>query len=216
MALMTNTTNITLYIAMPDKNVSDSVIAALTNYDSSFYNTINELISAAERQQPDLILCHQCLVENDQAKALETLTKIVPNTKTLIFGPKQAIDIQIMALKHGARGYFDQSLPSSKLYDALQAILHGEVWVERHVIPDLIDELSHTPEMTQEQHEAVDSLTPKEREVAKFVSHGATNKMIASNMTITERTVKAHLTTIFQKMDISDRLSLAILFRDLR
>ena len=61
-----------------------------------------------------------------------------------------------------------------------------------------------------------ETLSPKELEVAKMVSHGATNKMIARNMNITERTVKAHLTTIFQKMSLPDRLSLAIVFRDLR
>jgi len=216
MALMTDIIKTTLYIAIPEMNTCRSVSEALSDYETSSYDTIDSLISAVEHQQPDLILCHQCLLEKDQSKALEALIKIAPDSKNLIYGPRQSIDIQIMALKQGARGYFDESLPPSKLYDALQVVLHGEVWVERHVIPSLIDELSHTPKMTQQQSEAVDSLTPKELEVAKFVSHGATNKMIAHNMAITERTVKAHLTTIFHKMDITDRLSLAIFFRDFR
>lgn len=216
MALMTDIIKTTLYIAIPEANVRHLVSEALSDYETSFYDTIDLLISAAEHQQPDLILCHQCLLEKDQSEDLELLTKATPDSKKLIYGPRQSIDIQIMALKQGARGYFDESLPPLKLHDALQGILHGEVWVERHVVPGLIDELSHTPKMNQQQREAVDSLTPKELEVAKFVSHGATNKMIASNMTITERTVKAHLTTIFHKMDISDRLSLAIFFRDFR
>ena len=104
----------------------------------------------------------------------------------------------------------------SKLQEALLLISNGEVWVERHVISGLIDEISHIPEVSEQQRRAAKTLSPKELEVAKMVSHGATNKMIARNMNITERTVKAHLTTIFQKMNLPDRLSLAIVFRDLR
>ena len=126
------------------------------------------------------------------------------------------MSIQIEALRDGARGYFDEQLPLDKLHDALQLVLHGEVWVERHVISGLIEELTHKPTITDEQRHALETLSPKEMEVAKAVSHGATNKMIARELEITERTVKAHLTTIFQKMNLPDRLSLAIFFRDLR
>lgn len=207
----------TLYIANPDENFRNLTGIALSdNYMPSFYDTMDELLKAAEQKQPDLILCHQYLIDGEQSTDLETLVTAAPNSKILVYGPRQPIEVQIVALKQGARGYFDNSLPISKLDDALQGTLHGEVWVERHVISGLIDELSQNPEMTQVQRQALESLTPKELEVAKFVSHGATNKMIAHNMAITERTVKAHLTTIFHKMDITDRLSLAIFFRDFR
>jgi DNA-binding NarL/FixJ family response regulator len=103
-----------------------------------------------------------------------------------------------------------------KFDEALQLILHGEVWVERYVISGLIDELTHKPTISDEQKQALETLSSKEGEVAKLVSHGATNKMIARQLNITERTVKAHLTSIFNKMGLKDRLSLAIFFRDLR
>ncbi|RKZ88386.1 MAG: DNA-binding response regulator [Gammaproteobacteria bacterium] len=217
MALTTDMAKTILYVANPYEKFRNLISLALSdNYAPSFYDTMDELLIAAEQEQPDLILCHQCLIEAEQSTALETLLTATPDSKILVYGPRQPIDVQINALKHGARGYFDSSLPISKLDDALQGALHGEVWVERHVISGLIDELSHIPEITQEQRESVDLLTPKELEVSKYVSHGATNKMIAHNMAITERTVKAHLTTIFHKMNITDRLSLAIFFRDLR
>ena len=95
-------------------------------------------------------------------------------------------------------------------------ILNGEVWIDRYVIAGLIEELADVPEVSVQQQQALESLSPKELEVAKLVSHGATNKMIANSMTISERTVKAHLTAIFSKMKLSDRLALAIFFRDLR
>ena len=217
MALSTDMAKPILYVANPYENFRNLTSIALSdNYLPSFYDTMDGLLMAAEHQQPDLILCHQCLIDGKQSTALETLLTVSPDCKILVYGPKQPIEVQIVALKQGARGYFDSSLPISKLDDALQGTLHGEVWVERHVISGLIDELSHNPEMTQEQRQSMESLSPKELEVSKFVSHGSTNKMIASKMAITERTVKAHLTTIFHKMNISDRLSLAIFFRDFR
>lgn len=209
-----------LYIAIADERLRNSISTELAdNYEMFFYDTLDAVLATTNDQpQPDMILCHQDLFGNEEAEVvfLASFKTNYPEGQILVIGPGRPIEIQIEALKHGARGYFDSSLPVSKLHDALQGILHGEVWVERHVISGLIDELTHIPEINEQQRQAITSLSPKELEVAKLVSHGATNKMIAKKMGITERTVKSHLTTIFYKMDITDRLSLAIFFRDLR
>jgi len=210
-------TNPILYVAVADDNLRHAIKTGLpAGYTTSFYNDLDSLTTAAHDKKPDLILCHQDLIGHEQTLALGSLKTASPDSKILVIGSRRPIAIQIEALTHGARGYFDSSLPVAKLHEALQMILHGEVWVERHVISGLIDELTHIPEISEQQRQAVAALSPKELEVAKLVSHGATNKMIAKSMDITERTVKAHLTTIFHKMAIPDRLSLAIFFRDLR
>jgi DNA-binding NarL/FixJ family response regulator len=179
-------------------------------------NDISELGGLVFSQEPKIILCHQLLLEGKQAQVFSLLRQKFKNSLVLAIGPARPIENQINTLKYGARGYFDEKLSIDRLEDAMTIISRGEVWVERHVISGLIDELSDTPQISPKQQEALNSLSPKEREVAEQVSFGATNKMIARTMNITERTVKAHLTTIFQKMDIADRLSLAIFFRDLR
>ncbi|NQZ52995.1 MAG: response regulator transcription factor [Piscirickettsiaceae bacterium] len=214
---MTGAAKSTLYVVIPEKYLRDSVEAGLPDeYDISFYENLDGYLSAVNQQQPELALCHQRFLEDDQALVLATIKTASPATQILVIGPSRPIETQIAALKHGARGYFDSALTMAKLHIALQSVLHGEVWVERHVISGLIDELTHVPEVTEQQRLAVESLSPKELEVSELVSHGATNKMIADKMSITERTVKAHLTTVFQKMNVADRLSLAIFFRDLR
>lgn len=206
----------TLFIASPEQEESKRIVEGLSSsYAISEFNNIESLVLSLDKQ-PDLILCHQFLVEEQQAEKISQFKEKSPNSRLLIIGPSRPMGVQIAALKNGARGYFDDTLPIEKLNDALNLILHGEVWVERHVISGLIDELVEIPTITDEQRQALDSLSPKEKEVATQVSHGATNKMIARAMNITERTVKSHLTTIFQKMGIPDRLSLAIFFRDLR
>lgn len=185
-------------------------------YAVSAFADLSAMMAAVVDEKPQLLVCHQSYFEGQAEHTLTQLAQQCPDSRILIIGPPRPMTIQIAALKQGARGYFNEQLPLDKLHDALQLILHGEVWVERHVISGLIDELTHKPTLSDEQRQALETLSPKELEVAKQVSHGATNKMIARQMNITERTVKAHLTAIFQKMNLPDRLSLAIFFRDLR
>lgn len=205
-----------VYLLIPDAESRSRFVEKLPDcYQLTEFSGLEEL----EDQTPhtvDVVICHQDLLEGRQAEIISLLRQHCPGSRILAYGPAQPMAIQIAALRLGARGYFNHELPFERLHEAIQLILHGEVWVERHVISGLIDEISQPPQVSAEHKAALAQLSPKEVEVAKRVSHGATNKMIARDMQITERTVKAHLTTIFHKLDLSDRLSLAILFRDLR
>lgn len=206
-----------IYAVIPDVKLRSAIESGLAaKFELFFDDNIEQLEQRTETGESNLILCHQTLLENNQSIGLARLKSASPHAMCLVIGPSRPLETQIKALKYGARGYFDIVLPIARLADAVDSVLHGEVWIERHVISGLIDELVQVPELTRQQRLAVESLSPKELEVAKLVSHGATNKMIAKKLAITERTVKAHLTAIFHKMEIPDRLSLAIFFRDLR
>jgi DNA-binding NarL/FixJ family response regulator len=212
---VTNKKNVNIVIA--DEDLRNSVQNAIdSQYKANFFVDVASCISAEGKDDIALILCDKNLLNSDQAELLSQLKTTYPSTRYLIIGPHCTSELQIAVLKQGARGYFDCSSSLANLSNAFHCVLMGEVWVERHVIAGLIDELSQPPKISEEQQKTIESLSPKEREVAELVSHGATNKKIAYEMEITERTVKSHLTTIFHKMDISDRLSLAIFFRDLR
>ena len=185
-------------------------------YQVTAFTCVEQLKEALAKNHPDLVLCHYSLLQLNQ-DLLSSFTKIThQESRILVLGPPLSVAEQVTVLKQGARGYFQEDLLDGKLAIALDLIKRGEVWVERHVIAGLIDALTHAPKISQEQQRQIESLSKKELEVADLVSHGATNKMIANKMNITERTVKAHLTTIFQKLAIADRLSLAIFFRDMR
>jgi two-component system nitrate/nitrite response regulator NarL len=206
-----------LYAVITDQALFEAVKESVSNdYTVSIDSSIDQVIERMSGGQPEIILCAQALLEHDQAGVLTKLKRACPTVYILAIGPSQPIEMQVAALKYGARGYFDVSLPIATLSAALAGIMRGEVWVERHVISELIDELILVPAVSDQQRKTVELLSPKELEVAQRVSHGATNKMIAHQMSITERTVKAHLTATFQKTNLPDRLSLAIFFRDLR
>lgn len=205
-----------IQVIIPEQNLQQAVNSELSaNYlltDSS----LEDYINSSNNEDVALLLCHYSILQDDHASIITKMKAVSPQARILVIGPSCESTEQVALLKHGARGYFDSTTSIKMLKEAIHCILNGEVWIERYVISGLIDELSQQPEVSENQRQAVSSLSPKELEVAQLVSHGATNKMIAQNLAITERTVKAHLTAIFHKMDLTDRLSLAILFRDLR
>jgi len=202
--------------------LTDDKLRLAVNTHLSQQFTIHNLSDLSEcfleNNQPpvELLLCQYELLGVDSEESLAQLKTSNPALKTLIIGDSCEMMTQISLLKQGARGYFGSVVSLDKLAEALQCVQHGEVWIDRYIISGLVDELVHEPEISPEKLAMIETLSPKELEVAKLVSHGATNKMIANKMSITERTVKGHMTTIFHKVSLPDRLSLAMLFRDLR
>jgi len=206
-----------IQLIIPENNLLLRVKSELNkHYNVNASLTMADYDNATGHETAVLIICDKTILGSNKEEVIAKIKSSSADSRVLIIGSDCTITEQIALLKQGTRGYFDTSVSLEKLNEAAQCILHGEVWIERHVISGLIDELTHVPLISEEQKQAVATLSPKELEVAKLVSHGATNKMIAKNMTITERTVKAHLTTIFHKMNLKDRLSLAIFFKDLR
>jgi len=102
---------------------------------------------------------------------------------------------------------------------AVQMVCEGEYWIQRKLIANMINDLAR--EMAESQNQdgrnenaVISALTPRELEVAKMVRLGENNKMIARELDISERTVKAHLSAIFRKLEIQNRLHLALYFSD--
>jgi DNA-binding NarL/FixJ family response regulator len=120
----------------------------------------------------------------------------------------------IVLLKAGARGYCDRDIEPVLLAKAVDVVLKGEVWVGRKLIPHLLEELATASERQRaastERDHRLERVTPRERQIVELLSAGASNKEIAKRLNVTERTVKAHLTSIFRKLGISGRLQLAL------
>lgn len=139
----------------------------------------------------------------------------------LITGDEWPEQQQINALILGASGYCAKSISLALLKKAVDCILKGDIWIQRHLIPSVIGALVKTKLKSKSEVEhqtpATDlkSLSHRELEVAQMISTGENNKTIARTLNISERTVKAHLTSIFKKLNISDRLHLALYFQQL-
>ena len=115
-------------------------------------------------------------------------------------------------LSLGISGFGNAYMAAGNLKIALEVVREAKVWLYPDFIQELIAQATvPTVEKTPQSSLAV--LTPKELEVAHCVAQGMSNKEVAGKLAITERTTKAHLTHIYDKLNISDRLSLALMLK---
>ena len=113
------------------------------------------------------------------------------------------------ALGAGAHGYCHSYAPAAALSQALEVVLSGGIWMGRSLVARL---LKLVTERAQDSHAWDDGvLTERETTVARYAASGQANAQIADALGITERTVKAHLSAVFEKLNVSDRLQLALL-----
>lgn len=112
----------------------------------------------------------------------------------------------------GISGFGNAYMAADNLKTALEVIRASKVWLYPDFIQELITQTS-MPSAEKRVQVSLELLTPKELEVAHCVAQGMSNKEIAIELNITERTAKAHLTHIYDKLHISDRLSLALMLK---
>jgi DNA-binding NarL/FixJ family response regulator len=172
--------------------------------------TVEELGKCAATGAFNLILLHRLMI--DSAICSE-IRKVAPSSKLFLLSDQPGHEEGLAFLKLGIVGYANTYISPERLAEAFHVIVSGRVWLGQKVIQQLILEAQsngngmvvHGPD----QRLAV--LSPMEHRVAELVSRGRTNLEIADELGIVERTVKAHLTTIYSKLHIGNRLSLALL-----
>lgn len=165
----------------------------------------------------EAIILDSRLANSESLKAIQAESADIP---VLLVGSEQSDSSQLQAILNGVSGYIDITEPDTLLQKAINHILQGDIWINRHLVPKLIRTLIDTrkdPEPVTEKTNNADllsSLSSREMEVAQMISSGENNKRIASTLNISERTVKAHLTSIFKKVNVPDRLHLALLMKE--
>lgn len=152
--------------------------------------------------------------ENDAG--LKQLKKLNPAIKLLLAGTRLAPQKELAALASGAMGCCSPDLGEEQVRRILTIVEEGGVWISNAALPHLLQRLRHRSDASAEsatvapQDDGLSGLTQREREIARMVADGDSNKIIARKLNITDRTVKAHLTTVFQKLNVHDRLQLAL------
>lgn len=114
-------------------------------------------------------------------------------------------------LQLGAMGYGNAMMHEYHLHSAYQALEEGKVWLHPDFIGLMISQIRENTETKEQSLSRLESLSKREQEVALMLGNGATHQEIADSLDITVRTVKAHATSIYQKLDVKDRLALSLL-----
>jgi two-component system nitrate/nitrite response regulator NarL len=174
-----------------------------------------ELERTMTHSKPAILLLDSDLPQLDEVKDLSTIHRLSPSTKIILLTSAHDERKAIGALKAGAKGYCNKQMEPPLLRKAVNVVQKGEIWVGRKTISRLLAELTSLTESHQKDCPVLSEvyshyLTPREQQIALLIGKGEHNKEIASHLNISERTVKAYLTAIFQKLQIPDRLRLAL------
>ena len=129
-------------------------------------------------------------------------------------------DEEIALLKAGVKGCCRRGIDPESLEQVLSVTHGGGVWVTRSLLPRLVTELRRyaeaqrpAPDKTMAS-DKLSALTPREKEIVRLIVGGSSNKQVATALDISERTVKGHLSNVFQKLGVSDRLKLVLYVTD--
>jgi two-component system nitrate/nitrite response regulator NarL len=157
----------------------------------------------------------------DDEDGLKQLKRANAALKILLVGTAQSPKQELAALAAGAMGCCDPALNVDQIRRILSIVEEGSVWISNATLPLLLEQLrkrakavvepqASVPGQSAPQINVMAGLTQREREISQMVAEGLSNKIIARKLDITDRTVKAHLTTVFQKLHVNDRLQLAL------
>tara|TARA_R110002073_G_scaffold318201_2_gene492181 strand:- start:6278 stop:6985 length:708 start_codon:yes stop_codon:yes gene_type:complete len=168
--------------------------------------------------KPEFLLLDYNLPGLDGQKDILELIKLNVETKVVVFSPALLDEIEWGLFKAGIRGCCRDDIQPEQITFAIKAIQQGELWIRRtlthYMLQELVDITQEKNRIEQAVNDLLANLTRREYEIARLIGRGESNKRIARQLAITERTVKAHLTEIFRKLDITDRLNLALIMKD--
>lgn len=152
-----------------------------------------EAIEMFRSKRPDVTLMDLQMPDLNGIEAIVTIRKEHPHARMIILTTYEGDVLARRALKAGATGYILKDMIRTELLEAIRAVHLGR----RHIPPKIAAELA--------EHYAEDDLSEREVEVLKEVARGTSNKVIASHLSISEATVKAHMKNILLKLGASDR-----------
>jgi len=176
---------------------------------------IHSLGLTLERTAPQVLLLDSGLPGFSGPDTIFCLKDTSPATKIVVLSGPISDDTELALFEAGASGCCRRDIDPQLLKRVVVAVQIGELWIRRSLTPRLLDEWATRPRSAIRSQGAtvgrIAYLTQREQEIAALIAKGGTNKQIARQLAISERTVKAHLTEIFRKLGIADRLKLALL-----
>jgi len=170
-----------------------------------------EAIAAAAREKPDVILLELEVDGEDSLRFVPEIREAASNARVLILTGLKKQEGHQRAVQAGAVGVVFKNQEAEVLIKAVRKVHAGEVWLDRATMGNLFSEMTRKRSDGRDPDETRrESLTERELQVITLIAEGLKNKQIAQRLFISETTVTHHLSSIFSKLDVSDRLELVI------
>lgn len=174
-------------------------------------NDGDEAITQTLELEPDILLLDLAMPKLPGLEAMRAIMNRSPRVKIVLLTSLISTQQVIEALQIGARGIVLKDSVASDLGESLRAVLSGDYWIGGKRVVNLLSALHDLMQQAAAVPEKKTyGLTPRELEVVTCIVEGCSNKDIAKQFTISEETVKRHLSNIFDKTGVSTRLELAL------
>jgi DNA-binding NarL/FixJ family response regulator len=157
-----------------------------------------EAVEQAQRHEADVVLVDLVMPGVDGLAALRTLREQAPKARAIVLSSFIDDEKLFPAVRAGAAGYLLKDVQPQELVAAIRTVHGGGALLHPKVASRLLEEMTSDP------------LTPREREVLGLIGRGMANKVIARELGLSEKTVKAHVSNILAKLGVTDRTQAAL------
>ena len=169
-----------------------------------------EAVRLASQLRPDVVLLDLRMPGGPGLPALREISRLAPLIRTLVLTADAGDSDVVEALQLGARGVVLKHSPPEMVFKSIRSVAAGEYWVGRERVADLIEMMRKRQAASEAaQRGPALGLTPRELQMVSAVVAGCSNGDIAEKFSISTKTVKHHLTNIFDKLGVSNRIELA-------
>ena len=176
-------------------------------------DTLDQALSSLVQIRPDLVLLDLELREGNGIALITRLHKLATASesyskptacKVLVVSGHEEDEWIFRAMRAGANGYVFKHRMGSQLYEAIMMVLKGETYLPPEVVNGFFRQFQCQEQLSQQSRQRL-QLTERESDILKWLVQGASNDEIAKQLHITVATVKAHLTSIFEKLQVTSR-----------
>lgn len=176
----------------------------------------DEVPAAVARCRPDVVLMDLRMPRVDGLTATERLRHLPDPPGVLVLTTFDADEQVLRALRAGASGFLLKDAPPSSIIDAIRTVAAGGSALSPSVAKQLIDHVADDEgaQLRREARDRLTRLTGREREVARAVGQGQANAEIAHELAMSVATVKAHVTRVLAKLEVENRVQVALLVHD--
>jgi DNA-binding NarL/FixJ family response regulator len=172
-----------------------------------------QAVDSARRLTPDVVLMDIRMPEMDGIEATQRIAarEGEAGPRVLLLTTFDLDEYVYDALRAGASGFLLKDVPAEELVSGIRVVAQGEALLAPSVTKRLIQEFSRAPRVQQSAPAELDELTPRELEVFTLMARGLSNAEIASELIVSETTVKTHVARVLMKLGVRDRVQAVVL-----
>jgi len=170
-----------------------------------------EMLELLRKSKPDVVLMDISMPKMDGVTTTYKIKKILPRTQIIILTVYEDEDYIFDAIKAGAMGYLLKDVDADDLVGAIRKVYKGEALIQPIIATKVLKEFaSFEKKGMKRKDRSCNDLTGREKEVLRLIVLGGSNKAIARKLGISEKTVKNHVSKIFQTLQVNNRTEAAI------